>query len=228
MFGGLLRDKQTTICNNMNEIEKQLYPDIEEKLLSIKQIILKNVIDKIVFPDNNDKIVDQRVIAGQIEEQFVNTTIQQIKNSFSPKSVKTTEDVSLIYDWGKLLIDVKTSDENRTFNMTNLISIEKLKKEYFNFYLLYCFINYCSKQKKILSTNLFYVWELPWRYLQIQNLGHGQLQIKNMKNCHNDMDKQNFTTFSREDWYNDLILNGDEFYKNVEEKARIKRIKWIK
>ena len=212
----------------MNEIEKQLYPDIDKKLLSIKNIILEKVITKLQFPNNEDKILDQRVIAGQIEEQFVNITTKEIKNSFPPKSVKSTEDVSLEYDWGKILIDVKTTDVNREFSMPNLISISKLKEIYNKMYLLYCFINYCNTQKKILNVNLFYIWELPWRFLHIENLGKGQLQIKNMKDCHSNMNNSNFTTFSKEDWYNDLILNGEDFYRDLLLKTQKRLNDWKK
>lgn len=212
----------------MNEIEKQLYPDINDKLLNIKNIILEKVVTKLQFPNNDSKNFDQRVIAGQLEEQFVNITIKEIKNSFPPKSVKSTEDVSLEYDWGKILIDVKTSDTNREFSMPNLISIWDLKKEFYKMHLLYCFINYCNKQKKILNVNLFYIWQLPWRFLLISNLGKGQLQIKSMKDCHSNMNNLNFTTFSKDDWYNDLLLNGEEFYKDLLVKTNKRLIDWRK
>jgi hypothetical protein len=69
------------------------------------------------------------------------------------------------------------------------------------------------------------VWELPWEHLKIQNLGKGQLQIKNMKNFIDDID--NISTLSKDEWYQEFIKQGEIFYKDLIKKTE-KRIKeWV-
>ena len=77
------------------------------------------------------------------------------------------------------LLSLTLSDKK--FKMPNLISIAVLKEKFYSEEILYSFVTYSSKQHKILDSHLFYIWELPWEHLKIQNLGKGQLQIKIFK-----------------------------------------------
>jgi hypothetical protein len=197
-----------------NEIEKQLFPNIEKNLQELKENLSSKVIPQLKYTSDNDDS-GQRAIADDLEIECKNKIVKHINNSTASMKVKSTEDVKIETNFGKIFIDIKTSDIDREFKMPNLISIDKLKEEWNDYYFLLFNVFYSSKTKKILNVKSFYIWEIPWSYLAIQNLGKGQLQVKSMKNFYDNMNNENFKTHSKDDWYNDLLLNGEEFYNNL-------------
>ena len=165
--------------------------------------------------------LDQRGYASALEKQFTDISKDSFKNCKEALSVKSTDDITL----NGILVDVKTTDIDKKFKMPNLISIAVLKEKYYSEEILYSFIMYSSKQHKVLNSHLFYIWELPWKHLKIQNLGKGQLQIKNMKNFIDDIG--NPSTLSKEQWYQEFIKQGEIFYNELIKKTEKRKREWI-
>ena len=174
---------------------------------------LKNSINKNVIPKLKSSLLqeqfDQRGYATNIEKKFIDIVKQEYTNYKEPESVKSTADITI----DNVLIDIKTTDIDRKFKMPNLISIDKLKKLDYNENIMYAFISYSSKQNKIVDSSLFYIWELPWRHLAIQNLGKGQLQIKDMKKFLDDV--KNFPKNNKDDWTKEFLKQGKIYYKKM-------------
>ena len=165
--------------------------------------------------------LDQRGFASALEKQFTDISKDSFNNCKEASSVKSTDDITIN---GKL-VDVKTTDIDKKFKMPNLISIAVLKEKYYSEEILYSFVTYSSKQHKVLDSHLFYIWELPWEHLKIQNLGKGQLQIKNMKNFIDDIG--NLSTLSKDEWYKEFIKQGEIFYKDLIKKTEKRIEEWV-
>ena len=174
---------------------------------------LKTSIEELVTPNltlsHVKKGVGQRAYADEIESQFISIVKNKFNDVTEASSVKSTEDVGI----SNILIDVKSSDEDREFKMPNLISIDKLRKIYHDNPILYAIITYSSEQHKIIGSKLFYIWELPWKHLAIQNLGKGQLQIKNMKTFLDDV--ENFPKINKDEWYQEFLKQGKTYYTKM-------------
>ena len=151
--------------------------------------------------------LDQRGFASALEKQFTDISKDSFDDCKEASSVKSTDDITI----NGILVDFKSSDVDKKFKMPNLISIAVLKEKYYSEEILYSFVTYSSKQHKVLDSHLFYVWELPWEHLKIQNLGKGQLQIKNMKNFIDDIG--NLSTLSKDQWYQEFISKVKYFIR---------------
>tara|TARA_B100000427_G_C15256567_1_gene484610 strand:+ start:71 stop:640 length:570 start_codon:yes stop_codon:yes gene_type:complete len=165
--------------------------------------------------------LDQRGFASALEKQFTDISKVSFDDCKEASSVKSTDDITINGE----LVDVKTTDIDKKFKMPNLISIAVLKEKYYSEEILYSFVTYSSKQHKVLDSHLFYIWELPWEHLKIQNLGKGQLQIKNMKNFIDDID--NISTLSKDEWYQEFIKQGEIFYKDLIKKTEKRIEEWV-
>ena len=185
----------------------------------------KVAIQEVVIPQLSltqvEKGLDQRGFASALEKQFINISKDIFDDYKEASSVRSTDDITIN---GKI-IDFKTTDIDKEFKMPNLISIAVLKDKYYSEEILYSFVTYSSEQHKVLDSHLFYIWELPWEHLKIQNLGKGQLQIKNMKNFIDDID--NLSTLSKDQWYQEFIKQGQIFYKNLIKKTEKRAKEWI-
>lgn len=177
----------------------------------LKVAIQEKVITQLTLTEVT-KGIDQRGYASALEKQFTDTC----KDNFECKeasSVRSTDDITIIWYENGILTDYKTQDIDKAFSMPNLISIAVLKKKFWKEDILYTFQMYSSEQHKVLDSHLFYIWELPWEHLKIQNLGQGQLQIKNMKNFINDIG--NHSTCSKDQWYREFAKQGKIFYNEL-------------
>jgi len=185
---------------------------------------LKTSIEKLVIPNLTlsqvERGIDQRAFASAIEKQFIDIVKNKFNDVTEASSVKSTEDVGI----SNTLIDIKTSDIDREFKMPNLISIAKLRKKYYDKPIFYAFVTYSSKQHKIIGSTLFYIWELSWKHLAIQNLGLGQLQIKNMKDFLDDV--ENFPKITKDEWYQEFLKRGKIYYTKLEEKVKKWKENW--
>ena len=165
--------------------------------------------------------LDQRGFASALEKQFTDISKDSFDDCKEASSVKSTDDITI----NGILVDFKSSDVDKKFKMPNLISIAVLKEKYYSEEILYSFVTYSSKQHKVLDSHLFYIWELPWEHLKIQNLGKGQLQIQNMKNFIDDID--NISTLSKDEWYQEFIKQGEIFYKDLIKKTEKRIEEWV-
>jgi len=114
------------------------------------------------------------------------------------------------------IIDVKLQDMSKVYSVPNLISIKKAKDILKNNdnHIIYIFVEY--EIDKILHKTIIRnirvqtIESLDWSYLAIQNLGRGQLQIKNTADglkFNNDVD--------RCQWYGELKDKAIEYYNNL-------------
>ena len=185
--------------------------------LQMIQSKLDNILIKhLSFPESTG--LQQRGIADKIESDCNRIINEHFENVIPARSRKSTEDISI----GETYVDHKTSDESLDFKMPNLISIEKLKKLENN--LIYNFVIYNSKSKKIVKTFALNLYELNWDHLHIQNLGTGQLQINNMK----EFLKSPKFTMTKEQWRERLQSEVIIFYERLIKKTTNRQQEWEK
>jgi hypothetical protein len=185
-----------------------------------KEFISELLSETLKYPES--KNLQQRGIADKIEDTCTLILKEHIKEAQDPSSRRSIEDVSI----GKILIDTKTSDEALDFKMPNMISIDRLRKNIINEdkELWYNFVIYNSKEKKIKDVFLLNYYELNWDYLSIQNLGKGQLQIRNMK----EFLENPISKLSKDHWINKFKEQAILFYKKVEIDAVKRQNEWKK
>ena len=187
--------------------------------IDIKESINQHVIPYLSL-DRKLRGLDQRAYASDLEKQFTDYAQQNLDNTIQASSVKSTDDITI----DGTLVDVKTSNIDGKFKMPNLISISKLKKIFYNKELLYSIVVYSSEEGRVLENHSYYIWELPWEHLAIQNLGKGQLQIKDMKKFIDDID--NFPKITKDEWYQEFINRGSLFYQALVEKTEERLEDW--
>lgn len=182
----------------------------------MKPIQLDKIIkENLSFP--NIQNLKQRGIADKIEA-ICNSIIQKnIENVHLPRSRRSIEDISI---GDNIYVDHKTTDVSLNFKMPNMISIDRLKK--LDRDLIYNFIIYDSGAKKIIKNFSLYYWELNWEHLHIQNLGKGQLQIKDMKKF---LDSPK-SKISKDDWLKRLKEEAIMFYQKVQKDAIKREKEW--
>jgi|TARA_R110000787_G_C13391408_1_gene442671 hypothetical protein len=174
--------------------------------------------ENLIYPESSN--LQQRGIADKIEEECTLILKQHYEDVNNPTSRRSIEDVSI----GDTFIDTKTSDESLNFKMPNMISIARLRKDIIdnNKELVYNFVIYNSKNKEIVDNFVLNVFELNWEHLAIQNLGQGQLQIKNMKKFLENP-KSNM---AKEEWIDTLKQKAIVFYKQLEAKTKKRGEYW--
>lgn len=141
-----------------------------------------------------DERSEQRAIGDIIEHVVRNSYIHYVDKNIefidrsSPRSI---EDFTVVYDdfniHERFLVDIKTHNFNKDFSMPNLTSFRRLVDVYNepNSNLFYLFVEYTT----INRNKLLYIKDIkvcaphhiPIDCLRFGNLGHGQLQVKNMK-----------------------------------------------
>jgi hypothetical protein len=183
--------------------------------------ILENIDIKSIESNINWEI-DQRGIASVIEQNVIDVLTKTSLNVELSKSVKSMADITV----NNIPIDIKSSDASKKFKMPNLISIDVLRKKVLdkNISLIYLFVVYDSNQKKILNIFTRGITELNWDYLHIQNLGKGQLQIKNFQDFYNSLDKKSKLTENA--WKDKLRNESINFYKKLEKKTEQRIAGW--
>lgn len=169
----------------------------------------------LAFPESSK--LQQRGIADKIESDCVDIIKANFTNVKAARSRRSIEDVMV----EGCYVDIKTSDEVLMFKMPNLISIDRLHK--LDKPLFYVFVTYNSINKVILDIKVMNVYELNWSQLHIQNLGVGQLQIKNMSRFM----KTGPSTLNEQTWKNTLKQQAVLFYDKLIKKTEIRKNKWL-
>ena len=178
---------------------------------NIKELVEKTIKDNLKGFSLSQSF-GQRSVGDKIEDDCA----MVIKNFYSenyvsPRSKKSTEDFSLVFDNNTFYFDVKTHfiQEELGFSMPNLISIDKLRKLQNDETksLLYIFVDYKRTDTEVIIDKVIvkYIWELDWSILGIGALGKGQLQIKNANN------EMVFTGMSKEEWFKIFKVKGLEY-----------------
>lgn len=182
----------------------------------IKNKLTEILTQQLTFPDSTN--LQQRGIADKIEDAC-NKIIQENFDDVAPaRSNRSIEDITI----GNVYVDHKSSDAARDFKMPNLISIDRLRK--LDRQLIYNFIVYNSREKKIIKTFALDVYELNWDHLKIQNLGKGQLQIVNM----NQFLESPQTTLTKDQWKDTLKQQAIAFYRKVQIDANKRENEWAR
>lgn len=155
----------------------------------------------------------QRTIGDLVENKVIeiitddtNPLISEVKLSTGKKSM---EDVSVVSDGVRYLLDPKSHNVDSEFSMPNLTSISKIKKLYSTpkQELLYVFVDYQIKGQTVLirGIKVLFLWELDMSMLGIGALGKGQLQIKNLN------DDLVITDEGKEAWYDKLKVEVNKY-----------------
>lgn len=192
--------------------------------------ILRNNVNVLINFEFESSNLNQRGIADYIESILCDKIIELNNNDIKVNealSVRSIEDIEVVYDDYIYKIDIKTHDIDRDFSMPNLISIDRARKFLSNERnnIIYIFIDYKVKNNlvKIKDIKVQPIESLDWSYLSIQNLGKGQLQIKNMssKLFFNDL-------ITKEQWLNILIKEGEKYYEKLILKVSDYKNNWKK
>lgn len=180
----------------------------------LKNEITRTLKDNLVFPDS--KRLQQRGIADKIEDLCNDILTNNFSDVIPARSRRSIEDITV----NGAYVDHKTSDEALKFKMPNLISVDRLMN--LDKDLLYNFVIYNSKTKKIVDNFTLNVYELNWNHLKIQNLGAGQLQISNMS----EFLKTPNSKMCKEEWIQTLRQQVIDFYDRLIVKTETRKKKW--
>ena len=181
----------------------------------IKEQITNTLNEHLEFPDFTDHL-QQRGIADVVETLCLQILTDNLDDVRPPKSRRSIEDINI----GDVYVDIKTSDVSLDFKMPNLISIDRLRK--LDKELIYTFVIYDAYKNTINKVFSLSVYELNWDHLAIQNLGKGQLQIKNMT----EFLRSPKSSLGREEWKQKLKFKAIEFYGKVKADAQKRQDEW--
>jgi hypothetical protein len=184
--------------------------------MELKEKIQKCLSEKLTFPESSQ--LQQRGIADKLELQCNVILTESFPNAIPATSRRSIEDITINDSY----VDHKTSDVALKFKMPNLISIDRLSA--LNKPLIYNFVKYNSIEKKIIDIIVLDVYELNWDHLSIQNLGVGQLQIKNMVSFFESPK----TTLTKDEWLDRLGKEAISFYSKLITKTENRKKKWMK
>lgn len=143
-------------------------------------------------------------------------------NSYECKNKRSFEDFEIIDDNNIYKIDINVYDINKSISFPSLLSIQRAK--YFlsnnNNHIIYIFIGH--KNNTITKIDVQNIESLDWNYLSIQNLGKGQIQMKNIS-----PDKLTFNNdINRKEWLYLLNKKGSEYYDKLILKITEYKTKW--
>lgn len=176
-------------------------------------IKLAQTLQNVSYPKPSSS--NQRAYADLLEEQACIQAKLMYPNEFrAARSVRSPEDFWVTNN----MVDVKTRQLGTDFNMPNLISVDRLEQILENptQELYYWMIDYRVQPDgscTIEHSEIRAVWTLPWEALAIQNLGKGQLQIKDWSKLDTYLD-------DRVSWLQDLRMARKVFYLKQADKFR--------
>lgn len=172
-------------------------------------------------------------------EKFVNSDIKYLitmtllkLNGFNNLSVFKTDNIRSFENLeikleNKLYkIDINTHDVEKVISLPSLMSIKRAKDflSNYNNFITYIFVDYkmlSDNDFEIVNIQVQNIESLDWSYLSIQNLGKGQLQMKNIS------DKLTFNNnITRREWLSLLNHKGSEYYNNLLLKITEYKSKW--
>lgn len=189
--------------------------------------VIKDITKDLVGVSIDSSNIQQRGIADKIED-IVCSQVMKLKSSGlvveAATSKRSIEDIQIKEGANLYKIDIKSHDVMSDFSMPNLVSIDRLRKFYekdTNF-LVYIFVDYktVGTTTTIDKIEVRLVEELDWSILAIQNLGKGQLQIKNMNS------ELIFTSINRDEWISVLKKNAIDYYNKLLSKIERYKIEW--
>ena len=175
----------------------------------------KSDIDKNI-PDHINNLLYETIHCLSSDEIVIN----------KPTSTKVIEDIDILYNGNNYKIDVKPYFINKPSTISNLISIEKARKYLTNKnnHIIYIFVKYAIYKEHIKITDIKIkpIESIDWSYLSIQNIGKGQLILKNIV-----ADIKFTKNPNREEWFNQFINKGKEYYDDLSIKVFEYKSNWI-
>lgn len=172
----------------------------------------------------------QRGIADVLEKHVVSRIIKFVEKSgldveaTPAPSKRAIQDVLVRIGSTSFYVDVKSRDRGGQFSMPNLISIHRLDKLYrspSNVVKL-VMVDYRREADAIVIEKIHWrsIEEICWGSLAIQNIGKGQLQIRNARK------DVGVYAGDRRDWIRDLHGAGADFYGRIARKATASQVAW--
>ena len=165
--------------------------------------------------------LEHRGVADFIENKLTGYIISDY-GGLKARSQRSIEDVGL-EDYS-YLVDIKTKDGDKEFHMPNLVSVDRVRKFYFNDnnFIEYVFVDYNKRDTEVTIKNIEYykIEEIDWDCLQIANLGKGQIQIRDAKKPIKKYDG------SREEWLKELRIRVLLFLDKQIKKRKSEKIIW--
>jgi hypothetical protein len=159
-------------------------------------------------------------------KQFIIKEIKLLKDDnirvYENIGIKSLSDIDIIDDINSInyYISIKYQHIDNVFSVPNLISIRKAKEILSdpNNNLIYIFVYH--NERDIIDIKVQKLESFDWNYLYIQNIGQGQLQVKNTNdNIFND-------NISRNEWLLSLKTNAIKYYDNLLLKIIEYKTKW--
>lgn len=147
-------------------------------------------------------------------------------NVFKSDNIRSFENLEISLGNKLYKIDINTHDVNKVISLPSLMSIKRAKDFLSNYdnFITYIFVDYkiiSETEFEIINIQVQSIESLDWSYLSIQNLGKGQLQMKNVS------DKLTFNNnISRREWLSILNQKGSEYYNNLLLKITEYKSKW--
>lgn len=152
----------------------------------------------------------QRGVGDLMEDSVYEIMKTKYPHTAPASSKRSIEDFQI----GNYKFDIKTHDNDAKFSMPNLISVKRLHKYLSDpqNHLIYIFIKYqrVDATLQVLDIQVIPIQRLDWQCLHIQNLGKGQLQLKNSNNIQvtDDLDRIQWLSRLKDEtvlFYNSLI-----------------------
>ena len=180
----------------------------------------------------NDTYVSssESVIVSDLEQLITQTLLNL--NGFNELKVYESNNIrgfeNLEIKQGDKLykFDINTHDVDKVISLPSLMSIKRAKDflSNYNNFITYIFVDYkklSDTEIEIIDIQVQNIESLEWSYLSIQNLGKGQLQMKNVS------DKLTFNNnITRREWLNILNEKGSQYYNNLLLKITEYKSKW--
>ena len=194
------------------------------EVIDIIKLKLKSLLD------NTYTSTSEKQMSSDIEYLITKTILNLDGFSglkvFESNNIRTFENIQIVLNDKLFKIDINTHDISKVISLPSLMSIKRAKDfmSNYNNFITYIFVDY-----KVLSTTDFQIVNidvqniesLDWSYLSIQNLGKGQLQMKNIS------DKITFNNnITRREWLTILNDKGSEYYNNLLLKITEYKSKW--
>lgn len=172
-------------------------------------------------------------------EKFVNSDIKYLITTtllklngfnnlsvFKTDNIRSFENLEIKLENKLYKIDINTHDVEKVISLPSLMSIKRAKDflSNYNNFITYIFVDYkmlSDNDFEIVNIQVQNIESLDWSYLSIQNLGKGQLQMKNIS------DKLTFNNnITRREWLSLLNHKGSEYYNNLLLKITEYKSKW--
>jgi hypothetical protein len=175
---------------------------------------------KHILKKYENKTIRKDDIKKKIIEDIMKLNSQDLR-VFMSMSKRSLSDIEIRIGEKYYTFDIKIYGSGENNTVSNLISINRIKTilENKNNDLIYIFIKYIDGKISSILTQPIY--SIQWKHLLIQNLGNGQLQIKNLSDIvHFDNDKD------KKVWIEEFKHNVLNFYDKQILKVTENKIEW--